>query len=90
MAIHKRSLLDKLAEQCGAARVSDLHDMDSGQQKRLIEILLAAPPDTTALSEWNQALGYLTGAKPQKSVEAAHARLVILLTHARGKRQAKE
>lgn len=74
------SLLDYLAYRTGRAFLSDLHYFQKGEQEYLYRILQQISPEDASLQEWNDALTYLTDAKPEASAKAAKERLLGLLS----------
>ena len=56
-----------------------LHGLDDLEGIRLLRAVEKLPPEAASLEEWNDALLYLTQAPPEKTVQAARARLICLL-----------
>lgn len=70
------SLLDALAYQVGVACLSDLHDMKGVEKVRMARALEKIPAGDAELSEWNDALCYITGQPEAETAEAARERLM--------------
>lgn len=74
------SLLDYLHSQINPVPLSYLHGLDDLEGIRLFRAVEKLPPEAASLEEWNDALLYLTQAPPEKTVQAARARLICLLS----------
>lgn len=73
------SLLDLLTLQMDCVYLSDLRSLDGCQRSRLAHRLEQLPALGEELRDWNDALEYLTGASPERTAQAAKARLIALL-----------
>ena len=73
------SLLDELARRVDCEILSDLRYLDRQGRGQLARAVEALSPDGVPLSQWNDALCYLTGEPPQGSCEEAQARLLAWL-----------
>ena len=60
--------------------LSGLHYLNDWQRTRLIRALEQTPSDAAELREWNDALEYLTGARPRASAEEARSALIAGLS----------
>lgn len=74
------SLLDYLAYRTGCGFLSDMHYFQKGEREYLCRILQQISSEDASLQEWNDALTYLTDAKPEASAQAAKERLLALLS----------
>ena len=70
------SLLDVLAYQVGVACLSDLHGMKGVEKVRMARALEKIPAGGAELSEWNDALCYITGQPTEETAGAARERLM--------------
>lgn len=73
------SLLEFLAYKAGCPYLSDLRFLSQEQRQYLAQRLNRLTPREEDAREWNDALGYLTGAPPEDTALAAKERLVQLL-----------
>lgn len=78
--IFKIDLLDALSIQLDCAYLSDLHHLNDWQRTRLIRALEQTPSDAAELRERNDALEYLTGARPRADAEEARSALIAGLS----------
>lgn len=78
--IFKIDLLDALSMQADCTYLSDLHHLNAWQRARLIRALEQTPSDAAELREWNDALEYLTGARPRANAEEARGALIAGLS----------
>lgn len=74
------SLVDQLGVEMNCFYLSDLHNLNNVQRRRLAVIIRQISAETYDLREWNDALEYLTGAQKESNAEAARARLITLLS----------
>ena len=75
----EQSLLDLLSIQMGCMYLSDLRLLSPEQRRYLAQKLDQLTPREEDVREWNDALGYLTGASPEETAQAAKEQLVKLL-----------
>ena len=75
----EQSLLDLLSIQMKCEYLSDLRFLSPEQRQYLAQRLNRLTPREEDAREWNDALGYLTGAPPEDTALAAKERLVQLL-----------
>lgn len=75
------SLLDYLTWRMGCNCLSDLRFLTDSERNRLAWEIEKLSPDMVSLREWNEALEYLTGAKPRRTDAEARDALVSALTH---------
>lgn len=75
----EQSLLDLLSIQMGCMYLSDLRFLLPEQRRYLAQKLDRLTPREEDVREWNDALGYLTGASPEETAQAAKEQLVKLL-----------
>lgn len=71
------SLLENLALQLGCTYLSDLRFLQSWERMRLVQRLENIPAEAAGLSDWNDALEYLTGDKHPRS-DAAQAKTALV------------
>lgn len=77
----KLSLLDVMALQSGCMYLSDLRRMSNFQKRYLAQDLKDVEANDASLSEWNDALEYITGKKaPRSCAEEAKTALIAALT----------
>ena len=75
-----QSLLDRFSYAMHCLYLSDLKFMDDRERAGLAkEIRLDFSAESASLSEWNDALSYLTDSEPEKTAEAAREKLIQLL-----------
>lgn len=81
MHCDKILLLDILADKAQCCYLSDLRLIytEPEMRERLADILLEIPIKIASLSEWNDALAYLTGESGAINVEQAKATLIDYL-----------
>ena len=77
--IVRQSLLELLSIQMGCMYLSDLRFLSLEQRRYLAQKLDRLTPREEDVREWNDALGYLTGASPEETAQAAKEQLVKLL-----------
>lgn len=77
----KISLLDILAFIAEGCYLSDLCYLYTNQEQRrqLADILMDIPSGSFSLSEWNDALAYLTGVSGMNTIEQAKGTLIECL-----------
>ena len=73
------SLLDYLRSQINPVPLSDLRRLDDLERMCLLRTVEKVPPEVVPLEEWNDALLYLTQDPPEKTMQAARARLIRFL-----------
>lgn len=86
----KTTLLDTLADRMGCVFLSDLRFLPEEKRGRLAREVGSILPHQAPVSEWNDALSYLTGAGPEPTAEVARARLSALLLGCCGARQGEK
>lgn len=72
----EQSLLERLAVQMECVYLSDLKFLTEAQRSFLAHTLERLTPREEDMSQWNDALVYLTGAKPETSAHMAKIRLI--------------
>ena len=72
----EQSLLDLLTIQMKCDYLSDLRFLTQGQRQYLAQKLDRLTPREEDIRDWNDALDYLTGAPPERTAQAAKAKLV--------------
>lgn len=81
MADHMRkSLLERLAERMGCVYLSDLSYLKGEQRDHLIQEIRATPASSASISDWNDALDYLTQTSPIPDPETAKETLISQLS----------
>lgn len=75
----RQSLLDLMSIQMGCMYLSDLRFLSPKQRRYLAQKLERLTPREEDMREWNDALEYLTGARPEQTAWAAQQRLITLL-----------
>ena len=76
-------LLERCTEEVGCTYLSDLRYLDTKERFRLAGAVEQIPPGEYSLTEWNDALDYLTGGAPAPSTGEAKQRLLLGLTRLR-------
>lgn len=69
-------LLDLLSIQMKCEYLSDLRFLSPKQRRYLAQRLDRLTPREEDIQDWNDALNYLTGAPPERTAQAAKAKLV--------------
>lgn len=77
--IVEQSLLDLMAIQMRCMYLSDLRFLSLEQRRYLAQKLERLTPREENVREWNDALGYLTGAPSEETSYAAKERLIQFL-----------
>ena len=72
----EQSLLDLMAIQMKCEYLSDLRFLSPEQRRYLAQKLNRLTPREEDIRDWNDALNYLTGAPPERTAQAAKAKLV--------------
>ena len=72
----EQSLLDLLAIQMECEYLYELQSLSPEQRQYLAHKLECLTPREEDVWEWNDALNYLTGAPPERTAQAAKAKLV--------------
>ena len=72
----EQSLLDLMAIQMKCEYLSDLGFLSPEQRRYLAQKLNRLTPREEDIRDWNDALNYLTGAPPERTAQAAKAKLV--------------
>lgn len=75
----RQSLLDLMSIQIGCMYLSDLRFLSPEQRRYLARKLERLTPREEDTRDWNDALEYLTGARPEQTARAAQQRLITLL-----------
>ena len=75
------SLLEYLVGYSGCEYLSDLHYLAEWQKVRLAQKIERIPCSEASLSEWNDALCYLTNLPKEQSAEKARRQLLLCLSH---------
>lgn len=75
----RQSLLDLMSIQMGCMYLSDLRFLSPEQRRYLARKLERLTPREEDTRDWNDALEYLTGSRPEPTVRAAKQRLTDLL-----------
>ena len=75
----RQSLLDLMSIQMGCMYLSDLRFLSPEQRRYLARKLERLTPREEDMQDWNDALEYLTGARPEQTARAAQQRLIDLL-----------
>ena len=70
----KVPLLDYLQWKMGCAYLSDLHWVSGGQRMRLAREIERIEAPEASLHEWNDALEYLLGCRPEPTAESRAGR----------------
>lgn len=73
------SLLEFLALKLNCVCLSDLRFLPDWRRKQLANEIENIPPQNVSVSEWNDALCYLTESEAEKTKEEARIRLISLL-----------
>lgn len=79
----RMGLLERCTEEVGCTYLSDLRYLDTEERFRLAGAVEQIPPGEYSLTEWNDALDYLTGGAPAPSTGEAKQRLLLGLTRLR-------
>lgn len=75
----RQSLLDLMSIQMGCMYLSDLRFLSPEQRRYLARKLERLTPREEDTRDWNDALEYLTGSRPEPTARAAKQRLTDLL-----------
>ena len=71
------SLVEVLAAQLGCEYISDMHDLEPEDRRKLYEILRRIPCALWPLREWRDALEYITGVTCAQDSGAAYKALLF-------------
>lgn len=80
-------LLERLARRAGLDYVSDLRFLAGKKAAAVLEALEEEPAAAASLREWNDALGYIAQAPPERSAESARDELARWLEGLGGLRE---
>ena len=76
------SLLDVIQGWARCVFLSDLHDLSDEQCVALKRTIIRLPSEAAALTEWNEAIAYLSGRpSDEMTSEQAKAKLIDYLTN---------
>lgn len=74
------SLVEALYMEVKDVCLSDLHGLTPPERRRAVRVLGTVPAEAASLTEWNDALSYLTDAEKADTVEGAREQLIRLLS----------